>query len=126
MHVTCYICQVGALSKAKDILEWNMGLVLATATILFQRNISRCGLSGHMVVPYLNCILPLLHKRQRFKSQLHSVSITYRLLQYQGKGKSAQNLLLQLSKVVVHKRRDRYYSFTWSDESCFSLNPCPF
>ena len=42
MYVTCYICQVGALSKAEDILEWNMGLVLATARILFLQNISRC------------------------------------------------------------------------------------
>ena len=41
MYVTCYICQVGALSKAEDILEWNMGLVLTTARILFQRNVSR-------------------------------------------------------------------------------------
>ena len=41
-YVTWYIYQVGALSKAEDILEWNMGLVLATARILFQRNISRC------------------------------------------------------------------------------------
>ena len=43
--MTCYICQVGALSKAKDILECNMGLVLATAKILFQRKISRCALN---------------------------------------------------------------------------------
>ena len=42
MYVTCYTCHVGALSKAEDILEWNMGLVLATARILFQRKISRC------------------------------------------------------------------------------------
>ena len=41
-YVTWYICHVGALSKAEDILEWNMGLVLATARILFQRKISRC------------------------------------------------------------------------------------
>ena len=41
-YVTWYICQVGALSKAEDILQWNMGLVLATAIILFQRNLSRC------------------------------------------------------------------------------------
>ena len=42
--MTCYICQVGALSKAEDILEWNMGLVLATARILFQCKISRCAI----------------------------------------------------------------------------------
>ena len=41
-YVTCYICQVGALSKAEGILEWNMGLILTTARILFQRKISRC------------------------------------------------------------------------------------
>ena len=40
--MTWYICHVGALSKAEDILEWNMGLVLATARILFQRDVSRC------------------------------------------------------------------------------------
>ena len=33
---------VCALSKAGDILVWNMGLVLTTARILFQRNVSRC------------------------------------------------------------------------------------
>ena len=38
MYVTCYICQVGALSKAEDILEWNMGLVLTHAKILLQQN----------------------------------------------------------------------------------------
>ena len=43
-YVTWYICHVGALSKAEDILEWNMGLVLATARILFQQKISRCDL----------------------------------------------------------------------------------
>ena len=42
MYVTCYICQVGALSKAEDILEWNMGLVLTYVRILFQRNETRC------------------------------------------------------------------------------------
>ena len=41
-YVTCYICQVGALSKAEGILKWNMGLILTTARILFQRKISRC------------------------------------------------------------------------------------
>ena len=34
MYVTCYTCHVGALSKAEDILEWNMGLVLTTTRIL--------------------------------------------------------------------------------------------
>ena len=42
MYVTCYICQVGALSKAEDILEWNMGLVLTYARILFQSNEIQC------------------------------------------------------------------------------------
>ena len=40
--VTSYICHVGALSKAEVILEWNMGLVLTYAIILFQRNETRC------------------------------------------------------------------------------------
>ena len=40
--MTSYICHVGALSKAEDILEWNMGLVLTYARILFQRNETRC------------------------------------------------------------------------------------
>ena len=31
--LTCYICQVGALSKAEVILEWNMGLVLTYTRI---------------------------------------------------------------------------------------------
>ena len=33
---------MGALLKAEDFLEWNIGLVLTTARILFQRSEIRC------------------------------------------------------------------------------------
>ena len=54
-YVTWYICHVGALSKAEDILEWNMGLVLATARILFQRKISQCVLRSEYMVSMYQC-----------------------------------------------------------------------
>ena len=51
--MTCYICQVGALLKVEDILEWNLGLVLTYATILFQGNRIRCVLmSGSFTVSF--------------------------------------------------------------------------
>ena len=42
-YATCYICHVCVLfRKLGTFLVWNMGLVLTTARILFQRNVSRC------------------------------------------------------------------------------------
>ena len=37
---------MGALSKAEDILEWNMGMVLIT---LFQQNDERCAVHRHLL-----------------------------------------------------------------------------
>ena len=63
------MCQEGTLSKAEDILEWNMGQVLATARILFLRNISRCVASNNLHDPsilqlYTFKIETCLDKRQ--------------------------------------------------------------
>ena len=56
-YVTCYIGHVEALSKAENNLEWNMGMVLTYARILFQWKMIRCAYRKDNSNPWECCWL---------------------------------------------------------------------
>ena len=80
MYVTCYICHVGALSKAEDILVWNMELVLTYARILFQQNETRC---AYTLKIYLNHQYgrETNEKYRKYQFQLSALCVTMDVVQ---------------------------------------------